>query len=173
MATVVHNLNVSGNKKKTVDVGEVTVQLHSAIGVGDAAPGFEVTTLKDETVRLQDLRGKVVLVHFGAAWCGDSIAQVPALKAVHDACGKDERFAMIGLSLDPTVEALTRFVEQQDIGWPQAHLGDWSQTTLPSQFAVSYIPTTCLIGPDGTIVALGFRGRQVLEEVEEALAGMK
>jgi hypothetical protein len=79
---------------------------------------------------------------------------------------------MVSLSLDRSAETLQRFVEQRDMTWIQGHLGDWSQTELPSQYSISYIPTVLVIGPDGTVVARNLRGPQIREEVQKALAAL-
>jgi thiol-disulfide isomerase/thioredoxin len=52
-----------------------------------------------------DFGGKYVLLDFWMTWCGPCCAETPNLKGVHDAYGKDPKFAMLGLSLDKAVEA--------------------------------------------------------------------
>ena len=36
--------------------------------IGQAAPAFELQTLKRDTVALANLRGKFVIIHFAASW---------------------------------------------------------------------------------------------------------
>ena len=36
--------------------------------IGQAAPAFELQTLKHDTVALANLRGKFVVIHFAASW---------------------------------------------------------------------------------------------------------
>lgn len=36
--------------------------------IGQAAPAFELQTLKRDTVALANLRGKFVVIHFAASW---------------------------------------------------------------------------------------------------------
>lgn len=36
--------------------------------IGEAAPGFTLDTVAGEKLSLEDLRGKYVVVHFGASW---------------------------------------------------------------------------------------------------------
>ena len=152
MATAVHDINVpaatGAESQKAFDVGELAVRLSPKLSEGDPAPSFELNTLDGKAIRLQDLRGKVVLLTFWASWCEASVAEIPTLKAIYEEYGKDQRFAMIGLSLDKSREVLREFVQQREINWTQVHLGDWSQTALPSQYAVTYIPALFLIGPD-------------------------
>lgn len=36
--------------------------------IGQPAPGFDLPALDGEAVSLADLRGKIVVLHFGAGW---------------------------------------------------------------------------------------------------------
>ena len=36
--------------------------------IGEAAPGFELRSLSGSSVRLEDYRGKPLVIHFGAGW---------------------------------------------------------------------------------------------------------
>jgi peroxiredoxin len=170
VATAVHNLAISGKKrKKEIDVGELTVQLRPKICEGQRAPSFDFGNLDGDVLRLEDLRGKYVLIHFMATWSQTCAEQVPMLKALYDEFGQSGRFAMVGLSLDTSAEALAVFVQEHDVRWPQVDLGEWSKTDLPDQFGVGFLPAVYLIGPDGTFVGLNLYGPKIREEVKKAL----
>ncbi|MHC4566070.1 MAG: TlpA family protein disulfide reductase [Planctomycetota bacterium] len=113
----VHTINVpkhtDKNEQQILDVGELTVKLNSQLCKGQAAPLFDVKTLNGEEIRLQDLRGKIVLLAFWASWCGECVADIPMLKELYNEFGSDARFVMIGLSLDRSAQKIyplsTRF----------------------------------------------------------------
>ena len=118
------------------------------------------------------MRGKIVLLAFWASWCGECTNEVPRLKELYKAFGNDERFVMIGLSLDRSTQTLQNFVKSHEMNWNQAILGDWSQSKIPSLYAVSFIPTEYLIDQDGIIVDV-LRGLKMHDAIEKALAALE
>jgi len=47
---------------------ESAVDLSSHPWIGQEAPGFELETVTGATLSLKELRGKYVVIHFGASW---------------------------------------------------------------------------------------------------------
>lgn len=175
MAVAVHTINVpedTENEKQILDLGELTVKPNPQLCKGQAAPPFDVKTLDGKGIRLQDLRGKIVLLAFWASWCGECTNKVPRLKEIKKAFGSDERFVMVGLSLDRSAQTLRNFVKSQEINWTQGTLGDWSQSKIPSLYAVSFIPTTYLIDQNGIVVDV-LLGLKMRDAIEKALAALE
>jgi peroxiredoxin len=139
------------------------------VGVGDPAPPLAAKTLDGKSLKLEDYRGKYVLLDFWATWCTPCIADMPDLKEVHEAFGRDGRLVMIGLSLDEETDAPKKFVAERGIPWVQVSLGLGSETTVAKDYGVQAIPATFLIGPDGKVIAKGMRGKQIKEVVAKAL----
>ena len=137
---------------------------------GKVAPAIEATTLEGKPIALADFRGKYVLLDFWATWCGPCIKEIPQLQAVHDAFGKDERFAILSLSVDEKIDEPRAFQEKRKLPWSQAFLGGGLHGATPGTYGVRAIPAFVLVGPDGSIVARGMRGEGIKKEVEKALA---
>lgn len=95
----------------------------SRLAVVREAPDFTLTTQDGEKLRLQDLRGKVVLVSFIFTTCSGScpatthrLAQV-AERLKEKGLLKDDRVRLVSITLDPardTPEALRRYMKAYD-----------------------------------------------------------
>jgi len=113
----------SGDASAPFDLGTVTITAVKHLNNGEVAPDFNVKTLDGQPLKLSDFRGKYVLVDFWATWCGPCVAEMPNLKAVYDAHGRDDRFVMISLSLDNDTAAPKHFIAEKGIQWLQGFLG--------------------------------------------------
>ena len=140
-----------------------------APGAGVEAPAIAATTLDGQPLRLAVFCGKYVLLDFWATWCGPCIGEIPQLQAVHDAFGKDGRFAILSLSVDEKVDEPRAFQVKRKLPWAQGFVGGSVHGEVPGRYGVRAIPAFVLVGPDGRIIARGMRGGEILREVEKAL----
>ena len=62
--------------------------LHAA-SVGKKAPDFTLKTNKGKNLRLNDFRGKVVMINFWATWCAPCRKELPYLDALYKKYKKD------------------------------------------------------------------------------------
>jgi peroxiredoxin len=98
-------------------------QLLAATGTGDTAipaPAFEVTTFDGETVSLESLRGKVVLVNFWATWCPPCRQEMPSFERIWKE-RRDDGLIILGVSTDRIgADAVTEFVRDRGFTYPIA-----------------------------------------------------
>lgn len=82
------------------------------------APAFELPDQNGATVRLADMRGKVVLVDFWATWCGPCRESIPWFNEFAAKYGA-EGFAILGISMDQDGWAAVKpFMEKMRVAYP-------------------------------------------------------
>jgi hypothetical protein len=69
--------------------------LRDAVRPGELAPDFDLETVDGSRLRLSDLRGRPVLLHFGSLTWPLTAGGVPALKALHAEFGDRVRFVTV------------------------------------------------------------------------------
>jgi peroxiredoxin len=83
---------------------------------GVDAPLFDTADLDGRTERLEDQKGKVVLVNIWATWCEPCKSEMPKLDRLYRE-RKDEGFIVFGLS-DEDVAVQRKFLERIAVSYP-------------------------------------------------------
>jgi peroxiredoxin len=138
----------------------------SKIKEGAKAPAFQAKTIDGETVKLADLRGKVVLLDFWATWCGPCRLELPNVKKVYEDA-KDAGFTIVGISADNDEKALRDVIKSEGIPWKQIREGEPVAGTVMSLYGVMKFPTTILIDREGTIRLVDAREEELASAVAE------
>ena len=135
--------------------------------VGKPSPIEQVVDIAGTPIDFKSLRGKYVLIDFWATWCAPCQADLPVLEEAY-AKHKDQGFEIVSVSLDETSEAVSDYVRQRKISWPQVHNGS-SGKDMVDAFAVGAIPANVLLGPDGRVVRLDLRGKNLSRTLDTLL----
>ena len=135
---------------------------------GKPAPEFTATTLDGKSFKLADLRGKVVLVDFWAAWCGPCVAELPNLKKLHDEY-TDRGLVVVSISFDRSAEAACKYVAEKQMSWTQIWAEKADKGPLAELYGVNAIPATFLSGPDGKVIAKDARGDELQGLVQKEI----
>ncbi|HYQ02913.1 MAG TPA: TlpA disulfide reductase family protein [Polyangiaceae bacterium] len=116
--------------------------------VREPAPDFRLRDLSGNSVSLSEYRGKKVLLHFFATWCGVCRAELPSVRGVAKNLGPNEvLLAVVADSED--VDAIRRFAREHELSYPIL-LG--TRETLAA-YRVSSFPTNYYVNGDGSIHA--------------------
>jgi thiol-disulfide isomerase/thioredoxin len=122
---------------------------HRSVASG-AAPALEGKDLDGRAVTLASMRGKPLLVHFWATWCGVCMTEIGTI----DALAKDH--TMITVATDSGSAAEIRAgMEKRGLSFPVVVDQDGA---LARKWGVSAFPTSFFVGPDQDIrfVETGF-----------------
>lgn len=92
------------------------------VKVGDIAPDFELTMDNGKTIRLSELRGKVVMLQFTASWCGICRKEMPHIENDIWLRHKDnEDFVLVGIDREETPDKVSLLREFTKITYPLAY----------------------------------------------------
>jgi thiol-disulfide isomerase/thioredoxin len=114
----------------------------------DPAPPFDLKDLDGKQLKLEALRGKVILLNFWATWCGPCRAEIPSLIELQKRY--KDRLQVIGLAVDEEDDnAVQKFVASEGVNYPVA--------ICPPEIRMAYggiaaLPTVFVINAEGGIV---------------------
>ncbi len=145
-----------------------------ALGEGlEKAPGFSLQNIEKpaKAVTLSSLEGKVVLLNVFTTTCDICRAEFPNLIAVNDRYSKREDVQVVGIAIDPMVEAVESLVRAAGINYTVL-MGELE--TLVT-WKVKAFPTSFLINKRGQISQqyVGLHDKSVFVSDIEAIIGEK
>ena len=151
--------------KARPDIKALLDQMESAgaTGIGARFLDFEASLdcndLAATKVHLSDYvgKGKFILLDFWASWCGPCRAEVPYIKAAYEKF-VGENFDVVSVAVNDNADDSAVAAVDLGIIW-NSLIGAGSR---PGElYGVTTIPHLVLFGPDGTILARGFRGAEI------------
>ncbi len=146
--------------------------LATSTAAGMSAEPFEVKMLDGKALKLEDYRGRYVVLTFWASWAKPCLTDIPHLKAVCEQYGKAGKAAVIGLNMDDDADTVRDYLRRNPLPWPQAYLDDAQRADIAAAYGVDRVPMTFLIDPQGRIVSKDLRGPAIQAAVTKAMAGM-
>lgn len=122
------------------------------------ASEFELQDMDEETVKLSDYRGKVVLLNFWATWCPPCIREMPSMERLHQQVDADD-FKVIAVNQMENADEVFAFTGQLEIDPTFEILFD-TTSSVSQDYAVRGLPTTYLIDKKGKIRYRAVGGRE-------------
>jgi len=129
---------------------------------GTPAPQFSVRDLEGRTLRLQDLRGRPVVLDFWATWCAPCRTSMPDLDQLQTRYA-GQGLVILGLSLDEDgTQPVRRFVQGLGVKFRMALAND---RVLALYGPIRSVPTTVFINRKGIVVrrVVGYLDRETME----------
>jgi peroxiredoxin len=119
------------------------------------APDFTLPSADGHQVSLQQYRGKIVFLNFWATWCIPCREEMPALEGLHQKYQAQD-LVIISIDLKESADQVRAFFDKHSLSFPA--LLDQNGSVF-RDYLVAGMPTTYLIGRDGTMLARGVGGR--------------
>ena len=141
----------------------------SDVAIGQPAPDIALPNPNGKTMKLSDLKGKVVLLDFWASWCGPCRRANPSVVAAYNRF-KSKGFEIYSVSLDSDKGKWEGAIQQDNLNWSN-HVSDlhgW-QNQAAQLYKVQSIPQQFLIDRSGKIAAVAQAGMSLDTELEKML----
>jgi cytochrome c biogenesis protein CcmG, thiol:disulfide interchange protein DsbE len=111
------------------------------------APLLEFTTFEGETINLDDLRGKGVVVNFWASWCDPCRDEADLLEQTW-LREKDNGIVFLGLDYLDQEPAAKAYLAEFNVTYPN---GPDLRSEIARRYGIKGVPETFFIDPDGKI----------------------
>ncbi len=155
--------------KKTVyytHLEELTTTLKS-VAISQAAPSFEILNTHEESVQLNDFKGKFLLIDFWASWCAPCRAANPTLVKAYNTYNK-RNFTILGISVDKNKASWLKAVEVDGLLWPNvSNLKGWGEVS--NAYGVKAVPQNFLIDPNGIIIDKNIEPDDLMQKLNDVL----
>jgi peroxiredoxin len=119
----------------------------AAPAAGGPAPDFTLRTMEGKNLRLQEQRGKVVLVNFWATWCGPCRQEMPLLNQMYQKY-QASGFTLLGVNVDDDSKNAATVVGKLGVSFPV--LLD-SEKKVSKLYDLNSMPSTLIIDRDGRV----------------------
>jgi thiol-disulfide isomerase/thioredoxin len=130
-------------------------------GVGDPLK-FTLTRLDGSSLKLDDYRGKIIVMNFWATWCGPCLTEMPLFEKAVSKYKADKDVVFLAITTDDDREMVAPFLKQYKFNLPVAYA-----EYINEHFAISSIPTTIILDRKGEISfrQTGFNSHEDFVEV--------
>ena len=124
------------------------------------APKFTLANLNGETVSLDKLKGKVVVIDYWATWCGPCIASFPGMQKAVDKYKSDPNVVFLFVNTWQNEENREKVVKDWMTANPNytfnvlldtKNVNDPTRFDVIEQYKVTGIPTKFIVDGDGNI----------------------
>lgn len=119
----------------------------AALTPSAAAPDFTLHSMAGSNLRLQEQRGRVVLVNFWATWCGPCREEMPKLNQLYEKY-RSAGFVLLGVNVDDDPGNATAVAQKLGVKFPVLLDTDKQVSKL---YDLKTMPSTVLIDRDGRV----------------------
>jgi thiol-disulfide isomerase/thioredoxin len=168
--------NTVSTQKTSVDENTTSADRTNTAQKNDYPPvptGIKQAEIKDldaNTYKLEDKKGKVVLVNLWATWCGPCIAEMPDLIEMQEKY-KDKDFEILGLNADDeTPEEIKAFAEKHKLNYQLGYAHNKLRAEMLKITRLAGIPQSILINREGQLTGVFTGGgKSVVNKMKEAV----
>jgi thiol-disulfide isomerase/thioredoxin len=138
--------------------------------IGKKAPQFESVLLDGSKFKLENHKGKVVVLDFWATWCGPCVRALPVLIEEMSQFEKDE-LILLAVNQGETKKVISQFLKKKKL--QQLNVVMDRKKSIGRDYKVQGIPKTVVIDQEGVIrhVEVGF-GEQAAARINAKISNL-
>ena len=157
-----------------VESAKLVLEAEKKTAIGEIAPDFSAPTPEGKILSLNDVKGKVTMIDFWAAWCGPCRRENPNIVQVYNKY-HEKGLEIIGVSMDGRMgqgdpkEAWVKAIEDDNLTWHQISNLKYFEGPIAKMYNLQSIPASFILDADGRIVAKNLRGPALEQKISELL----
>jgi peroxiredoxin len=119
--TIILMFLLSASLQGQIPAKEIPSDYGYIVKIGQQVPDFKMTTIDGKTIRMAELKGKVVMLQFTASWCSVCRKEMPHIEAdIWKQYKSNPNFALYGIDLDEPKDIVEKFAKQIPVTYPLA-----------------------------------------------------
>ena len=120
--------------------------------VGEVVPSMDLKDIYGTELKIEDYRGKLVLLNLWATWCVPCVAEMPSLERLYQTY-KKKGLVILAVTVDPaaSLPRVREFVKENGLSFVFPHDPKF---VVPRLLGISRFPESLFIGPDGKMLTV-------------------
>jgi thiol-disulfide isomerase/thioredoxin len=153
---------------------KIILEAQKRTEIGAIAPEFSAPTPDGKMLGLNEIKGKITMIDFWAAWCGPCRRENPNIVKVYEKY-HDKGLEIIGVSLDGNTRqtdpkaAWVKAIEDDKLTWHQISNLNYFNGPIAKMYNIQSIPSSFILDAEGKIIAKNLRGPALEAKIAELL----
>lgn len=132
----------AGEKLSPPDLPELTAKPY-----GSTTYALTVRDLEGNEVKLSELKGKTIFLHYWATYCQACVGELPSLQRLRDSLRDRDDIVFLFVSKDDDAAQVKDFLQKRGLDLPV-----YMRIEHSKEFPAGGIPVTYVVDPNGTIL---------------------